>query len=695
MGVCRRHWPQNTATKKLFGRDVPIDPPSIFLGCPDSFQRRTVSEQRREIHSRRVSASARTEYDELPQFEEQDLLPLDFSTFSHEITQKEYRDIVVIKSDEFVRLLSFDSNFEEIEYSLIIRSDFTLSGFRKHTKVSFHDLRNVLGFQMKISRWSQIDAAIVHVKNSKIELNCEITAVTKKLLNIIKIVDCESANFEFLLEQLQLNCTSPENRRYSSYTTIQAMKFYLVSRSAYRLMRNVLCLPHPITLTRALGDSQTVGSEALTSFLTELYASNVSKFQSNCILLFDEVYVKPSLRFRWGHVVGYSVDFPEKLARTVLAFMLKPIFGGKSLIVRFLPVYKLDAEFLMRVFLQIIRQVEEAGVVVRGIMSDNLSVNGKLHKKLIDNFESASSFKIPHPNNQTRFLYLLFDSVHLLKSIRNNWITEKTQTLKFVPPGQTEEMSAKWSDIKELHNLELTATIRRTAITEKAVYPTSFEKQNVGLVTQIFNDKTVAALAQDDKQETASFIFNILRMWKILNNKSLTAYLHMNDNDRKPVTSISQLSFLRDVRDMFNNMSPVLGKVRKTTLTKETRSSLIQTLDGIVDLSETLLQDQNVEYILLGNLQSDDLEGEFGIYRQMFGGLYKISYEQILIAAKFRILSLFHTLEVDCTDIFNHSDTCCNSPISENELDIIDDIHAMVDKLSNSERNTFFMAQVT
>ena len=49
-------------------------------------------------------------------------------------------------------------------------------------------------------------------------------------------------------------------------------------------------------------------------------------------------------------------------------------------------------------------------------------------------------------------IFLLFDFVHLLKCIRNNWITEKTQELSFKISDHT--YTAKWSDIKTLHLLE-------------------------------------------------------------------------------------------------------------------------------------------------------------------------------------------------------------------------------------------------
>ena len=49
-------------------------------------------------------------------------------------------------------------------------------------------------------------------------------------------------------------------------------------------------------------------------------------------------------------------------------------------------------------------------------------------------------------------MYLLFDYVHLLKNIRNLWLTEKNGELMFVDNRVTR--TAKWSYLKQLHELE-------------------------------------------------------------------------------------------------------------------------------------------------------------------------------------------------------------------------------------------------
>ena len=48
--------------------------------------------------------------------------------------------------------------------------------------------------------------------------------------------------------------------------------------------------------------------------------------------------------------------------------------------------------------------------------------------------ESVSLVVHPFPNSKFSSLFTLYDPTHLFKNVRNNWITEKTQTLEFLDP---------------------------------------------------------------------------------------------------------------------------------------------------------------------------------------------------------------------------------------------------------------------
>ena len=60
-----------------------------------------------------------------------------------------------------------------------------------------------------------------------------------------------------------------------------------------------------------------------------------------------------------------------------------------------------------------------------------------------------------------RIFFLLYNFVHLLKNIRNNWLTEASGILKFKWDGVTR--IAKWSLLKNLYELESNSIIKMSA----------------------------------------------------------------------------------------------------------------------------------------------------------------------------------------------------------------------------------------
>ena len=74
---------------------------------------------------------------------------------------------------------------------------------------------------------------------------------------------------------------------------------------------------------------------------------------------------------------------------------------------------------------------------------------------------------------------------------------------------------------------------------------------------------------------------------------------------------------------------------------------------------------------MTGEYQSDRLEGEFGIYRQLNGGNYYMSVEHVQNALKLQRIKLFSRLQ--CFEKLNHTeDDCCKEPLDENEQETLD-----------------------
>ena len=123
----------------------------------------------------------------------------------------------------------------------------------------------------------------------------------------------------------------------------------------------------------------------------------------------------------------------------------------------------------------------------------------------------------------------------------------------------------------------------------------------MSLVLNIFNEKTVAALISDGHTDTAKFVANILKFWKIVNVKNPNTYIALNDPDRKPLTHVNdeRFDFLLNLADCIQEMSGNVGGIRYKSLTSVTRDSFVQTVRGLVSLSKKFLNDQACEYLLL------------------------------------------------------------------------------------------------
>ena len=111
--------------------------------------------------------------------------------------------------------------------------------------------------------------------------------------------------------------------------------------------------------------------------------------------------------------------------------------------------------------------------------------------------------------------------MHLLKSIRNNWLTEKTGQLQFLHNGAF--FLAKWSDLEMLYKTECNSLFKLSKLTAKSLYPKPIERQSVKLCLCVFCEETVAAFRTHPDIEnkafegTAIFIEKIISFWSVVN----------------------------------------------------------------------------------------------------------------------------------------------------------------------------------
>lgn len=141
------------------------------------------------------------------------------------------------------------------------------------------------------------------------------------------------------------------------------------------------------------------------------------------------------------------------LATSASVFIITSVNSQFKEVIHITPVSKVDYELLHFYIRTLIVKLEEIGYRIFCVVSDNNSINSKA----MNNFSPHKKLSIvyPHPVDKFRPLFFLFDSVHLLKCIRNNWLNSKPDQTLYYPHFQSSEKRvASFRSLKKLHELE-------------------------------------------------------------------------------------------------------------------------------------------------------------------------------------------------------------------------------------------------
>ena len=149
-----------------------------------------------------------------------------------------------------------------------------------------------------------------------------------------------------------------------------------------------------------------------------------------------------------------KLNKPDKIANTILSSMVVCMRGGPKFLCKMLPVKELDADFLFEQTNILLTAIKSAGGDAIAIICAGNRVNQSFFKK----------FDRVEPWRTRDNIFLLFDFVHIMKNIGNNWITEETQELKYIM--DREAKVSRWSDLKRLHQLESDCLVKLPKLTE-------------------------------------------------------------------------------------------------------------------------------------------------------------------------------------------------------------------------------------
>ena len=129
--------------------------------------------------------------------------------------------------------------------------------------------------------------------------------------------------------------------------------------------------------------------------------------------------------------------------------------------------------------------------------------------------------------------------------------------------------------------------------------------------------------------QTVEFLNLINTIWDIFNVNWVGKDIRFNNPNLAPLRSSDQrLSFLEKVVKWLDTWRAIPTSNGKLTL--QTFTSLKHTCIALPLLVRRLTVECGFEYLLTSRIQNDPLEHHFGLYRQMSGSNYNMSYSQVL-----------------------------------------------------------------
>ena len=247
-------------------------------------------------------------------------------------------------------------------------------------------------------------------------ISCKLTSASM-LTNFVTHIQnlVESMPRDILSQLNKLRYFQPQGRpSYSNEMLRYALMQRYTSRQAYHLLLEEFPLPS-LSYLKTLSQGGIEPIKALKLLLEN------GKVSSDCVLLVDEMYLQKGVQYHGGSLVG--VDKAGELYTGIVAFMIVSLKESIPFVVKACPEVKISGNWLASEIEETLETMLNAGFNVRSVITDNHSVNVLAFKNLRAKYGEANNVLSFQFNG--RKVYNLYDSVHLIKNIRNNLLSSK------------------------------------------------------------------------------------------------------------------------------------------------------------------------------------------------------------------------------------------------------------------------------
>jgi hypothetical protein len=344
----------------------------------------------------------------------------------------------------------------------------------------------------------------------------------------------------------------------------------------------------------------------------------------DCCLTLDEMKISSKIEYDKGSdkYIGH-VTLPDHsgTAEHALVFMLSGItVRWKQVVAFYFTGNSVNGAKFKAIVLDIIEAASQIGFNVLAVTSDMGAANQAMWKAFgIGISKSKQLCCCPHPFNEGNQLYFLADPPHVLKNLRNFFVSGQLLKLpksivdKFSLPSDI--VSAE--PIIKLYNAQedegLDADLRMAPkLTADVIDPKNFAKMNVRIAMVFFSKPVEAAIrmkVNDDDWDnsflTTCWFLSLIRQWfALMSSRELTLAISKANAEEYGKT----VELLNSVCELFK--VGLFGSCWKPVQTGVILSTL-----SVLKLQEDILAKDNSRFLLTSRLSQDCLENLFSTVR--------------------------------------------------------------------------------
>ena len=139
---------------------------------------------------------------------------------------------------------------------------------------------------------------------------------------------------------------------------------------------------------------------------------------------------------------------------------------------------------------------------------------------------------------------------------------------------------------------------------------------------------------------TANLLRIFKKFWEIFNINNTTKSKNKRNPVCAPFTDLKlaldkdRINFLKNMWRFLAAWESCHNRYGILKLSSPTFFSFKYSCKGLITILNHIFDEKNFKFFLTVKLQTDCLEGRFGIYRQTNGGSYHITYNQLVAAEK-------------------------------------------------------------